>query len=73
MDEELKEYLVKVPEENLGEVAGNLTVRGAAFDSMEKEAGLVSIKLRASKQSLEGFSGWLAEATNGNGKFSENV
>jgi predicted membrane GTPase involved in stress response len=72
MEEELKEYLAQVPEECLGDVAGNLTVRGAWLDSMETEAGVVSIGFRATKQSLEGFSGWLAEATNGNGKFSEN-
>ena len=73
IDKELKEYYVKVPEINLGEVAGVLTARGASFDSMEKEAGVVSIRLRASEQSLEGFSSWLAEATDGNGKFSQNV
>ena len=47
MDEELQKYFATVPEECMGDVAGNLTVRGAWLDSMETEAGIVTIGFRA--------------------------
>ncbi len=73
MNEEWREYLVQVPEESIGEVAGDLTVRGAQFTSMETNDGVVNVEFRALEEMLEGFPRWLSEVTNGKGKLSKNA
>jgi len=73
MDESEKNYAVSVPEEYLGEVAGELTVRGAEFEGIDNDGGLAVIRARANPEAMEGFKDWLNESTGGSGNFDANA
>ena len=73
MEGRVKQYVVTTPEEYFGEVAGKLTVIGAALDAVENEKGLLTIHASAQEEIVTGFKEWLLEVTCGKGNFSENA
>ena len=75
MSTDLTRYLVRTPEDHVGDVTAELVRRGAALDGLdraESEEGILIIRTRVSKDRMDGFGAWLTRNTRGIGKFTED-
>ena len=71
----LKQFLIKIPEENIGEVLGKLNHLGAwlSDDSSEALEGLISVKVKIPSENIENFSEWFDKKCNGKGRIENHT
>ena len=68
MTDKLTKYIISIPEELSGTIAGELHKRGAWMDSMRHDGvDLFIIEARANAESMIDFNDWLNLNTNGCG------
>ena len=56
-------YLVNVPEEFIGDVCGELSIRGGLIFAMDNNDGVYDIRASMPVGSMTGFDSWLAKIT----------
>jgi translation elongation factor EF-G len=68
MDGELFKLVLKVPENCIGEVLGNLNHRRAWLDTVRNENGVFLVEARIPSLEIADFKEWLKKNTNGKGE-----
>ena len=68
MEEELVKLRLKVPEDAVGRVLGELSNRGGWIDAMNRENGSVSVEARAPVIEIPDYKRWFEKYTNGKGE-----
>ena len=69
MNESEQKFIVKFPEEYLGEVMGKLSAEGASPIDAYNDNGIFTIEASHLKSKLTQFQKWFEENTDGKGEF----
>lgn len=69
MEEELPNLALRVPENCIGMVLGEINSRRGLILDMKNNSGIVAVKAKLPMEEIQNYKEWFAEFTNGKGEF----